>query len=348
MAAEARTLGVNPDLWTRVKDYWAGTTRRNSAHPLAGYPSGTLTRRDFATLAEGQKLTGDIINEVGRRITRNAPHVAFLDSTFLHKVAPIDGVADRCTHKFWASMVGKGAESALGTAKEVIITPHCVPDHRCCATVDLQGKRLAYYDPFYAGPFRTRALDALGSYIDQVHTEQAQAPVDAVSFERTVHTTPRQPDGVSCGVCVLAEIQRIADRDMDSRRNREFTAAELSRCRAHWACAIMINPPLDPQRKATAEAGKLTDSEAPGPNDEDRQIRHPHAGSEPAARKRRRVEVSGSSRKNAETKRRRPDAQLLVETTAHTQARAGEAGIPAQELSVGEKIPPDELTGELP
>jgi hypothetical protein len=348
VAAEARTLGVNPALWAYVKHYWAQTTSGNRAHPLVGYPPGTLTRRDFATLAEGQKLTGDIINEVGRRITRHAPHVAFLDSTFLHKVAPTEGVADSCTHKFWTSMVGKGAESTLGTAKEVIITPHCVPDHWCCATVDLRSKKLAYYDPFYTGPYRTRALDALSSYIDQAHTEQARAPVDTASFERPVYTTPRQPDGVSCGVCVLAEIQRIADRGMESRRNHEFTETELSRCRAYWACAIIDNPPLDPQQSATAETEKPMEPEEPGPIDADRRNRHPPAGGAPAARKRQRTDMSRNGRQSAETKRRRHDDQMPGETTAHTRARADGAGIPAQELSVGEKIPPDKQTGVPP
>ena len=134
-------------LWARVTGYWARTIEGNRARILEGYAPGTLSRRDFATLKEGKKLTGDIVNEVGRRIANSAPHVAFLDSTFLHKVAPTNGVGEKCTRRFWTSMVGKGAESKLGTAKEVVIAPHCVPDHWCCATVDLHGKKLAYYDP---------------------------------------------------------------------------------------------------------------------------------------------------------------------------------------------------------
>ena len=38
-------------------------------------------------------------------------------------------------------MVGKGTEAKLGTAKEVVITPHCVPDHWCCTTVDSAAKK---------------------------------------------------------------------------------------------------------------------------------------------------------------------------------------------------------------
>ena len=31
--------------------------------------------------------------------------------------------------QFWTGMVGKSAESKLGAAKVVVITPHCVPGH---------------------------------------------------------------------------------------------------------------------------------------------------------------------------------------------------------------------------
>ena len=71
-ATEATRLGVDPALRARIIGYWAETTEKNRAHPLEGYDPGTLTTRDFATLKEGVKLTGDIINEVGCRIANNA------------------------------------------------------------------------------------------------------------------------------------------------------------------------------------------------------------------------------------------------------------------------------------
>ena len=60
-ATEATRLGVGPALWVRITGYWAETTEENKAHPLEGYAPGALTRRNFATLKEGAKLTGDII-----------------------------------------------------------------------------------------------------------------------------------------------------------------------------------------------------------------------------------------------------------------------------------------------
>ena len=106
-ATEVTQPGVDPALWARITGYWAETTEGNRAHPLEGYTPVTLIRRDFATLKEGEKLTGDIISEVGHRIANSAPQVAFLDPTFLYKVAPTNGEGGRCTSRFWTGMVGK-------------------------------------------------------------------------------------------------------------------------------------------------------------------------------------------------------------------------------------------------
>ena len=119
--------------------------------------------------------------------------------------------------------------------------------------MDLHSEKLAHYDPFFDSLYRPGPIGALGSYIDQVYSEQAGVPIGEASFERTVITAPRQSDGIRCGVCVLVEIQRIADRGMGPRRAHKLTKAELSRYRAKWACALMLNPPLTPKRGPIAE-----------------------------------------------------------------------------------------------
>ena len=56
-----------------------------------------------------------------------------------------------------------------------------------------------------------RALGALGAFVDQVCAKQgAEGAIGATSFAKTVKTSLRQPDDISCGVCVLVDIQRIA------------------------------------------------------------------------------------------------------------------------------------------
>ena len=80
---------MDPAAWARVVDYWAQTNVTNETDPLEGYGQRTLRWRDFKTFKVGGELTGEIVSEVGRRIARYAPQIAFLDSTFLSKVAPL-------------------------------------------------------------------------------------------------------------------------------------------------------------------------------------------------------------------------------------------------------------------
>ena len=63
-------------------------------------------------------------------------------------------------------MIGEGADSQIGTARKVVIAPHYARGHWCCATADLNNRRLVYYDPFYDGPHRAGTLNALGAYVD--------------------------------------------------------------------------------------------------------------------------------------------------------------------------------------
>jgi hypothetical protein len=340
---EAVRMEVDPALWARVKKYWGETTPENERQPLEGYPPGTLTRKDFSLLAEGKKLSGDILNEVGRRITARAPHIAFLDSTFLELVAPIGREGSKCRPQFWTGMIGKGADAKIGTAKTVLITPHAVPDHWCCVAADLRRRTLHYYDPFYAGPHRAEPLNKMSAYIDQVHTEQSASPIDAASFARTLIEMPRQPDGVSCGVCVIVEIQRIADRETDSGRAREFTEEELLRCRAKWACTLMRDPTPLPQRATRERTEGLTeDDEDPAKK---RRPGNPDAGREKRASKRPRGAPPQGGGKDTSAKRQRPSESPPAKIAAPQQPRADGAGIPLQNLSVGERIPPERGTG---
>ena len=107
-------------------------------------------------------------------------------------------------------------------------------------------------------------------------------------------------------------------------------------------------PTAAPQVGTTAEAGELTANKAPGPDDGGKRGRHPVGAGALAAQKRPGSELPGNGRKSTATERRRHEGQVLEETTALSQARAGGAGIPAQELSVGGDFPPDEPLGELP
>ena len=106
-------------------------------------------------------------------------------------MAPIIGEGSEYKHQFWTSMIGKGADSQIGTARKTIIAPHSVPGHWRCAIADLVSRRLVYYGSFYDGPHRTGALNTLGAYVNQVSSEQgANVTIGAATFERKVHNTP--------------------------------------------------------------------------------------------------------------------------------------------------------------
>ena len=81
------------------------------------------------SLKEGEELTGGIVSEVGRRTTASALHVAFLDSAFLEKAAPIERESSKYRRQYWTLNIGKGVDSPIGTARTTFITLHCAPGH---------------------------------------------------------------------------------------------------------------------------------------------------------------------------------------------------------------------------
>ena len=70
---EAGRLEVDPAACARVIGYYAETHVTNEKGHLEGYVQGTRRRRDFKTLKVGGGITGEIVDEVGRRIARYTP-----------------------------------------------------------------------------------------------------------------------------------------------------------------------------------------------------------------------------------------------------------------------------------
>ena len=358
-----------------MRRYWLETVDENEEDTLDGYEYGTLTRRDLKTLEEGGELTGDIASEIARRLTEGVPHVALLDSAFLEKVAPSEGRGSRCRSRYWEQTIGVGTDSRVGTAKTTIIALHYTPKHWCCATADLTSKRLVYYDSFYSRP-SMRALDALGDYVDQVAADQGVHPtIGAASFTHKLHTTPKQPDGVSCGVCTLIEIQRIAGGVIDSPRDEVSDVGELARYRAKWACEVLSNPAPTRNRTTRPPRRRRAARDPAGTDDSDMEMgetRPPAAcrrtsSSQPSNRKTHNP-TGNRARTGDKNQKKGPAAQPESrkrgrDAARHRQERKGVAqndpsaarrraapplqaahaapGIPPQELAVGEKVPPD-------
>ena len=76
--------------------------------------------------------------------------------------------------------------------------------------------------------------------------------------------------------------------------------------------------------------------------------RRPATERQMAEESRPRTGPTAGGRRHADTKRTRPDDRGPEGKKAPSRARAGAAGILAQELSVGEKVPPEKGQGESP
>ena len=182
------------------------------------------------------ELTGETISEIGQRIVAKEPRAAFSHSTLMAKVVPNGSRGTLCRRQFWTKNIGTGVSVQIGTRRQIIVAPHHVSRDWCLTHADLESGKLHYHDPLYHGPNQTRALGALGAYIDQVHCEQGrvkpQEQPPSGAFPAELHIYPRQRGCSSCGVCVLIETQRIVDGGVDAPREEMFAEAELLRFRA--------------------------------------------------------------------------------------------------------------------
>ena len=223
-----------------------------------------------------------------------------------------------------------------------MVALHYAPGHWCCTTADLDNGQLVYYDPFYNDPHRAGALGALGAFVDQVTDEQGtEGATGATSFVRSVKTSPRQPDDMSCGVCVLTEVQRITGEKMNAQRAYQFTEMELLRLRAKWACELLLNSTPTPGKGRSAAADERASEERADPEDGINHRRRLEGGGETGTQKRPQSDPGDSGRKDAITKRRRSDDRLPEGDTAPLQARTERAGSPpcAETLSEREAPP---------
>jgi len=270
---EAEDYGVDPDEWARVLNMWASTNPQNYDSTLPGYPY-FIRRYDFYSLMNGRELTTQIVDEISIRIVNDSPHVAVLGSDFLYMMAPPNEAevpTQRLTRgivrpQYWLKRFGPDA--ALGTTVEFVVAPYCVPGHWCLAVADLSSASHIYYDSAapYGAKYQHRALAALSDYVTQVDREQQQREVDpgmpdlqrsriySSLFRKEELVRPRQPDGVSCGICVLAMIEVIAQgRFSEVAAANDMTAHEASCIRARFACLLLRSPPQAPAHHDDSE-----------------------------------------------------------------------------------------------
>ena len=224
----------------------------NSDHLVPGY--AYLTRRDFFALKDGGQLTDPVVNEIGIRIAATYPQAAVLGTDFLVKMAT-PGTRGFARPAYWTKRFGNDA--ALGTVLQFVIAPHHVPGHWCLAIADLHAGNLTYFDssPPCGLTHKPRALRALSDYVMQVDREQEQQKdassnvqheqIHASTFNQVYQTKPDQPDGVSCGVCILMMTEHIAQGRFYDEPAGHFTAHEVACFRARLACVLLHSPELN-------------------------------------------------------------------------------------------------------
>ena len=199
----------------------------------------------------------------------------------------------------------------------------------------------------------------------------------AVTFKQTLYITSAQPGLVSYGVCVLMEIQRIAEGNIESPRVQRADVAELALYRARWACEIMSTPEptrsrsiRTPVSRRAARAPRHVETDdsdiemgetrppagnrsATSSKQEDRAKRQPTGPREKGGNKLKRIGYDAHQRsgkrgrdttsirgRETGTTRGKPTAEPPQEAHQPRTAHAA-SGIPLQELAVGEKVPPD-------
>jgi hypothetical protein len=99
------------------------------------------------------------------------------------------------------------------------------------------------------------AMRALRGYVAQVGREQQGRVVDhsgapralisADGFSSSNQRKPRQPDGVSCGVCIVMIAELIAEGRFNEAPAREFLQSDIEFFRARWACKLLVGTPRE-------------------------------------------------------------------------------------------------------
>ena len=126
---------------------------------------------------------------------------------------------------------------------------HYVQCHWCFISADFRRRRFVYYDPLYGGVHATSAHHSFKAHLKEELVRQGCEDFDVDSFELVVVTRPMQPDGVSCGVCVLMAMEVLVsegaeafDKFVADRGGSNWLPLEIRRARARWACELRVAP----------------------------------------------------------------------------------------------------------
>ena len=239
--------------WADVKELMRKGFGPERDRPLPGYSPDqfNLTHQDLSTLWPGTQLRDEAINEMGRRLVTSADSMVFYNTFALERIYPLNlraneiPVARPLTRKWFSKMAG-GFGRKLGIDVKVLVAAQYVPGHYCLAIVDFDRQNFMYVDSFYDfdkdGKHREMGLKAMNKLREHVHEElmRQKSNVDVRSWEILGLKTPRQPDSVSCGVCVLMIIELIAIKGVRALYDLHKQCEELRASAPQTQCRTVV------------------------------------------------------------------------------------------------------------
>jgi hypothetical protein len=159
-------------------------------------------------------------------------------------------------------------------------------------------------------------------------------------------TPPVGPGSAKRGAQSMAKASAGgAARPKGAKAPRQPSPRHINNGRGGLALVTGTHSPTGEQAQ---ELGKKAAEKRPRESVGREHQHRPAGGRQMAAQTGPRSGPAAGGRRHAETKRKRPEGRTLEGTKAPSRARAGEAGILAQELSVGEKVPPEKRQGGSP
>ncbi len=163
---------------------------------LAEIRSIIIEPKDLRTLQDGKWLNDEVINFYFKLIEERSQGSVFTLNTFFFKKLAGSGYDEV---KRWTAKVNI-------FAYERILIPIHLPEHWCLAELDMQEKKIFYYDSL-GGMNETCLIILLSWLINEHRVRKLPTPLIFSEWQLITPNSPRQGNGTDCGVftCVTAE-----------------------------------------------------------------------------------------------------------------------------------------------
>jgi hypothetical protein len=207
---------------------------------VPGYSEvGYLNHRDLLSLRAHGQLLDEALNEMGRRLVTPADSFVFYNTFSLERLYPLSPLSEGTkgqplSDRWFGRMAGGGFGRRLGNEVKVLVAAHWIPGHFCLAIVDFEHERFVYVDPLDVDNDGSRgngltALTKLREHVQQELRRQ-KSHYDVSSWDLSHIKAPKQPDTVSCGVCVLMMIELMVTQGMRAfyHLNKQCIALETT------------------------------------------------------------------------------------------------------------------------